>query len=183
MIGYLKNRYLSSPIKRIIILISLFVTLVPTAMIAIFAFTYYKIGVQPLFDEQVRKSISQTVEIANRYLKEHKDNIKSDVFALAKDIEKNYHALMEEPILFAPFLDKQAGLRNLSEIVVFQHDRIIAKNTFSFSFAFERLPIEELIQAENGDVVILNSQSEDKVQALIKLDYFMQNISSSWQIC
>lgn len=173
MLSYLRNRYLNSSLsKKIIILITLFITIVPTTLIAALAAAYYKVGVQALFNEQISKSISQTVEIADRYLKEHKDNIKADTFALAKDIEKNYNALLEEPDLFTPFLDKQAELRNLSEIVVFQYDKVIAKNSFSFAFAFERLPEAELLEADRGDVVILNSISEDKVRAIIKLSHF-----------
>ncbi len=174
MISYLRNHYLNSSLsKKIIILITLFITIVPTILIATLATAYYKIGVQSLFDEQISKSISQTVEIADRYLKEHKDNIRADTFALAKDIEKNYNALLEEPAFFTPFLDKQAELRNLSEIVVFQYDRIIAKNSFAFAFAFERLPEAELMEADNGEVVIINSINEDKVRAVIKLSHFL----------
>ncbi len=174
MISYLRNYYLNSSLSRkIIILITVFITIVPTTLIAFLSAAYYKVGVQSLFDEQISKSIAQTVEIADLYLKEHKDTIKADTFALAKDIEKNSNTLIEEPSIFTPFLDKQAELRNLSEIVVFQYDRVIAKNSFAFAFAFERLPEAELIEANHGDVVMLNSLSEDKVRAIIKLSDFV----------
>jgi two-component system nitrogen regulation sensor histidine kinase NtrY len=174
MISDLRKRYINSSLsKKIIILITIFITIVPALLIGTLAIAYYKIGVQSLFDEQISKSISQTVEVADRYLKEHKDNIRADALALAKDIEKNYNALLEEPVFFTPFLDKQAELRNLSEIVVFQYDRIIAKNSFAFAFAFERLPEAELMEADSGEVVILNSISEDKVRAVIKLSHFL----------
>ena len=173
MLRYLKNRYLDFNLgKKIIVLITLFITLVPTTLIATLSFIYYKVGIQSLFDEQISKAISQTVEIADRYLREHKDNIKLDVLFLAKDIEKNYDVLVDEPSLFITFLDKEVELRNLSETIVFQYDKIIAKNTFSFSYAFEKLPIDDLLIADGGDVVILNSKNEDKVQALVKLNYF-----------
>ncbi|MDF3047097.1 MAG: nitrogen regulation protein NtrY [Candidatus Midichloriaceae bacterium] len=174
MLSRFRKYYLNSSLsKKIILLITLFVTIVPTTLIATLAIAYYKIGVESLFNEQIGKSISQTVEVSNRYLKEHKDNIKADTFALAKDIEKNYNILLEEPALFVPFLDKQAELRNLSEIVVFQYDKIVAKNSFSFAFAFERLPEQELLEADTGEVVILSSINEDKVRAVIKLSHFV----------
>lgn len=175
MLRYLKVKYLNSSLRRkIIILIALFVTLVPTTLIATLAVGYYTVGIQALFNEKMSKSISQTVEVAERYLKEHKDNVRADILAIAKDVDKNYNVLMEDPSLFTPFLDKQAELRNLSEIVIFQRDRVIAKNSFSFSFAFERLPEAELNQADKGDVVILHTASQDKVRAILKLNNFVQ---------
>lgn len=175
MIRYLKVKYLNSSLRRkIIILISIFVTLVPTTLVAALAAAYYTVGIQALFNEKMSKSISQTVEIAERYLKEHKDNVRADVLAIAKDIDKNYYVLMEDPSLFTPFLDKQAELRNLSEVIIFQRDHIVAKNSFSFSFAFDLLPEAELAQAEKGDVVIIHTAREDKVRAILKLNNFVQ---------
>src|SRR3954467_8832574 len=101
MLKRLKIRYLNTSLRRkIVILISLFVTLIPTTLIAILAFTYYKLGIESLFNEKISKSINETVEIAQQYFKEHKDNIRADVLAIAKSIDLNYVAIVEDPELF-----------------------------------------------------------------------------------
>ncbi|MCE2993141.1 MAG: ATP-binding protein [Alphaproteobacteria bacterium] len=175
MINYLKAIYINSSLrKKIIILISLFVTLTPLTLVSILAFTYYKLGIASAFNEQMAKAISETVYIADLYLKEHKDAIKGDILAIAKDIEHSYYTLATNPEVFGAFLDKQSEVRNLAEIVVFQKEHIIAKNSFSLSFAFEKLPEHALTEAASGDVVILSNTQSDKVQALIKLTSFSQ---------
>jgi two-component system, NtrC family, nitrogen regulation sensor histidine kinase NtrY len=174
MFRRLKNKYLNSNLKRkIVILITLFITLIPTTLAAILSFTYYKLGIESLFNEQTSKAINGTFEIAQQYLKEHKDNIRADILAIAKGIDLNYTNLIDDPDSFVLYLDKQAEFRNLSEVLVFQPDRIISKNTFSFSFAFEKIPEVALQKADDGDVVIIATSSNDKVRALLRLNNFV----------
>jgi two-component system nitrogen regulation sensor histidine kinase NtrY len=175
MLGYFKKKYVNSTLSRkITLLITVFVTVIPMTLVVGFAVAYYKVGIQALFNEQIRKSIGQTVEIAERYLKEHKENIKSDALALANDVERNFPILHEDPELFRVFIDKQAELRNLSEIVVFHREKILARNSFAFSFAFEKLPDAALKEADEGQVIILNNPAGvDKVRAILRLDDVM----------
>lgn len=161
--------------KKIIFLVSLLVTITPTILVTILALTYYKFGIEALFNEKISKAIDNTVEVAELYLQEHKDNIRADILTVAKYIDLNYFTLINDPSeeLFVQFLDKQAELLDLSEIVVFQKDKLIAKNTFSFALNFEKLPSEEYLKkAENGDVVIISSTNSNRVRALLKLNNF-----------
>jgi two-component system nitrogen regulation sensor histidine kinase NtrY len=149
-------------------MISVFVILLPSLFFAILAYAYHAYGIESLFNEKVSKALSQSVEIAESYLKEHKENIRADILEIANDIYRNREALDEDPSLYRPFLDKQASLRNLSEIMIFERDRVVAQNTFSFSLAFEKFPEQQLLDAEKGDVIII-SNADDKVRALLKL--------------
>lgn len=159
---------------KIVIMMSLMVTVTPTILVSVLAFTYYHIGVESLFNEKISKVVTESVDIAEAYLKEHKENIKTDILAISKDIERNYFTLKEDPSLFTPFLDKQAELRNLSEIMVFQRDKVIAKNSFTLSLAFEKFPEEQLNSITDLEPVIINTKSDDKVRAIIKLNEFTQ---------
>jgi two-component system, NtrC family, nitrogen regulation sensor histidine kinase NtrY len=161
--------------KKIIFLVSLLVTITPTILVTILALTYYKFGIEALFSEKISKAIDNTVEVAELYLQEHKDNIKADILTIAKFIDLNYFTLINDPTpdLFVKFLDKQAELLDLSEVVIFQKDRMVAKNTFSFALNFEKLPSDEdLKKAEGGDVVLLSSADNNRVRALLKLNNF-----------
>lgn len=169
MLKGLKSQYIDSSLrKKIILLISFFVTLTPTTLVAITALLYYKLGIESLFNEQINQSLNQTVTFAELYLQEHKENIKSEVLAIAKDFERNYPLMMEDPTLLQTFMDKQAEVRNLSEVIIFQRDRILAKNSFSFSSIFDKISEQDLVNAEEGGVVLLG-ETRDKVRAILKL--------------
>lgn len=174
MFKRLRVKFVNSTLRRkIVFLTTILVTIIPTVLIAGLALTYYKLGIESLFNEKISKAVSNTTEVAALYLQEHKENIRADILAIAKDLELNYLTLRENPELFTTFLDKQVELRNLIEIVIFQRDgRLIAKNSLSFALSFENLPDTQLAQAQNNEVIILDSPSNDRVRALLKLNYF-----------
>ncbi len=172
MLNFLKHRFERTTLrKKIIIVITVVASLVPTVLISTLAFTYYKLGIEALFNEKISTAISSTVYVAEAYLQEHKKNITSDVLSIASDIERNLPILMEDEHNFVLFLDKQAELRKLSEVYVFRKDELIAKNSFSLSMLFERVPDQDLKKAESGEVVMIDV-TEEKVRALIKLHNF-----------
>ena len=170
----LKRRFNYATLRlKIVVMMAVLVIIAPTILVSMLAYSYYNYGIQNLFHDKISRALSQSVDIAEAYVKEHRENIKSDAFAISKDIERNYYTLMEDPSLFKPFLNKQAELRNLSEIIVFQQDKVIAKNTYSLSVAFEKLPLNELKNSKENDVLIFGEETDEKVRALIKLNSFV----------
>ena len=171
----IKKFYNTTLKKKLIILMAGLVTITPIVLIAMLASVYYYLGIESLFNEKISKVVSETAHIANLYLEEHKSSIKSDAMAVASDIDRNYYTLMEEPELFTVLLDKMSTLRNLSEAIIFTNAGIIAKTSFSFSLMFDKIPKASLVEANNGDVVILKSNVEDRVRAIFKLSWFPQD--------
>lgn len=159
--------------RKIVFIVGGLVTITPTVLVATFALIYYFLGVEKLFNEKIGFAISETVKIAELYLKEHKDSIKADILGITNDIAKNQEVLSESPEYFSIFLNKQAELRNLSEAMVFTPTQILGKNYLSFSLTFEKLPEDIFNEASSGKPVILSTEQEDKVRAVIKLDNFI----------
>lgn len=151
---------------------SVVATIIPTTLLSLLIYTYYHFGIEAMFNEKISKAVSKTSEIATEYLQEHKDSIKADILDIAKAIDRNYPTLIGDPKLFTPFLDKFAELRKLSEVMIFKPNQLIAKNTFSFSLAFEKFPDVHIENAEDGHVVMLDSENSDKVRAILKLNNF-----------
>ncbi len=150
-------------------MISVLVTILPAILLATISYTYYSLGIESLFNDKISTALTHSVEIAEKYLKEHKDNIKTDILEIANGIHNNQDALSEDPSLYKLFVEKQASLRNLSEVMIFQRDRVIARNYLSLSLAFERLPEVQLLEADSGEVILLDQTTDDKVRALLKL--------------
>jgi two-component system nitrogen regulation sensor histidine kinase NtrY len=164
--------------QKITILMGGVVAITPTILIAIIATLYYYIGIEGLFDEKIKGSLSETVKIAQLYADEHKNNIKTEVLDIARDIDRNYYALAADRKLFDAFLEKQAKVRNMSEAVIFSKRLgIIARTrlslSLSLSLSFELPPERLLHEADSsGSVVVLGSSDNDRVRAMIKIDNF-----------
>lgn len=147
-------------LRKIVLMFSLG-TAIPTAIIAIFAFIFFNYGIHSWFNDKVSTALNESVAVAEAYLKEHKENIKSEALAMANDMNINAYQLMHNPELFANFIETQSQARSLYEIIVFRWSdkRILAQSRFSFSLRFA---LENLTEADIDNV--------DKQQAIILAD-------------
>ena len=150
------------------------VTLIPTIVVAVFSSLYFHLGVHAWFNEKVGIALNESVQVAESYLTEHKKIISADALAMANDLNRQANILMNNPRVFVKVINTQAALRSLTEAIVFQNDNILAKTTLSFALTFEleNLSKETIEAANNGEVVIITNDNEDRVRALIKLPNF-----------
>ena len=115
-----------------------------------------------------------SVAVAEAYLHEHKQNIRADVLAMAKDLNRNAIALENNPALFGRVVNFQSSVRELSEAVVFDGSgEVLARSGFSYLLEIDPIPSDELDKARKGEVAIMTSVDEDRVRALIRLDGFL----------
>ena len=99
--------------------------------------------------------------------------------------KKHYYTLVSEFMLqqtqvvtvipfFNRFITDQVGIRNLSEAVIVDGTgQIIAKSRFAFSIIFSELDSDWLDRARNDEVVITRTDDNTKIQALVKLNNFV----------
>lgn len=160
-----------SRLQRRIVLIFSLVTIIPTVIVSLFSALFLHLGIETWFDERVQTALEESVAVAEAYLKEHENTIRADALAMASDIKRELPIMMTSPASFAKLLSGQSMLRNLSEAIVFQPGRVVARTELSFSLAFEHLPQHVLDQADRGDIVVM-SDGDDKIRALIQLDAF-----------
>lgn len=156
---------------RIVLMFSLACS-IPTVIVTVFSVLFFNIGIESWFDHRVSTAIEESVAVAEAYLSEHKEVIRADVLAMANDLNREAYDLANSPELFRKVVVAQGALRSLTEAVVFQQNKILAQTELSLSLAFERLPIDVMEKAASGEVVIVTSDTDDKVRALIKLDNF-----------
>ncbi len=154
--------------KRILTLFSV-VTIVPTIIVSVFSALFFNMGIQTWFNERVQTAVNESLAVAEAYLSEHKENIRGDALAMANDLNQLAGMTATNLPEFNRIVATQSELRLLTEAIVFQRNRIIAKGRLSFSLAFERIPQDMLERAANGEVVIMTTD-DDKVRALVRLD-------------
>ncbi len=153
--------------KRILILFGL-VAILPTIIVSVFATLFFNVGIQTWFNERVQTAVGESLVVAEAYLAEHKENIRADAIAMADDLNRVSTLSTSDPKEFNRIVAAQSALRLLGESMVFRGNRILAQGKFSFALAFERIPQDLLERASRGEVVML-SDSDDRVRALIKL--------------
>ena len=123
-----------------------FITIIPAILVAGFAAIFINVGVQSWFGEPVRAALSEAQEVADSYLKEHMQAIKHDASDIVRELAPQMLALENNPNAFARLLTHLAYSRRLSEVVVLNgHKQVVARSLLSFSFEFEKLPLDRAI--------------------------------------
>lgn len=151
---------------RIVVMFSL-ITMVPTIMVAGFSAFFLHAGIQAWFSERVNTGLEESVMVAEAYLKEHRDIIKSDIRAMASDIDRDFYDGMTSPTALSRVLTRQATHRGLTEAAILQNDQMLARTNLTFSLAFDSLPPLATESAEQGETVIV--ADDDKIRAIVKL--------------
>ncbi len=151
------------------------IAVAPTILVSLFSLLMFDYGVREWFSERVGTAVKSSQEIAESYLAEHRQSIRADALALAAGFNRDLDRLLANPAHFTQIVRAQAAYRNLTDAVVFeQNGRVLARTALSFSFEFDRLPIDTLIQSRNGEVAILTNDADDRIRAIVKLDRYIE---------
>src|SRR5579872_4980877 len=86
---------------RLVGLFSL-IAVLPTIIVAVFSYLFFSFGVESWFSDKVRTAISESVAVADAYVKEHQQTIRADVLAMAAQLDRNAGALQLNPEYLAP---------------------------------------------------------------------------------
>ena len=158
---------------RLVALFSL-VAVLPTIVVATFSVLLFDFGLQGWFSDRVSTAVRASLAVAQSYLEEHRQSIRSDALAIAQDLNREGISLVLNPSRFKRILDAQVRVRSLTEAIVFDGGgQIISRAGFSLLLDFDpEIPDWALNQAKNGEVVILTAQTEDRVRALLRLGRF-----------
>ncbi|TQV79195.1 PAS domain-containing sensor histidine kinase [Denitrobaculum tricleocarpae] len=156
---------------RLVGLFSL-VAVMPTIIVATLSFFLLDFGLQGWFSERVSTAVKESFAVANAYLEEHRQTIGADVLAMAQDISREGSAVAYNPQRLNQVLGAQAALRSLTEaMIVDSSQRVIARAGFSLLLDFDpQVPEWALRRAQEGEIVILTSPTDDRVRGLVRLD-------------
>ncbi|MEH6524902.1 MAG: PAS domain-containing sensor histidine kinase [Sneathiella sp.] len=156
--------------RRIVRLFSL-IAVAPALMVALFSALFFNIYFQKHFSDPVNTAVSESLVVADAYIKEHIQNIRSDVFAMAAQINRAPPQILENRARFGAYLSDQVIARNLSEAVVIDGSQtVIAQSELSFALEFDEISPATFNEAREQDVVITTNGTDDRVRALIRLD-------------
>lgn len=150
-----------------------FLAAAPTIIMTVFSAFFFYFGVQTWFSERVHTAINESLAVAESYLEEHKQVIRSDTMAMAADLDRQADILLSKPKVLETVIDTQSMLRNLPEAIIFtKSGKVLARSDLTLSLEFEKVAPEILKEADRGEVILMTGQNRDRVRALIKLDNF-----------
>ncbi len=143
----------------------------PAIIVAGFSLLFFNFGLESWFSDRVRTAVTSSSAVAQAYLNEHLRTVEADALWIAGALNRDAPVLAANPQLLERVLVFQVGTRNLSEALVFEENgRILGRAGFTIVLEFEPIPTSAFDEARSGEVVILRSEADDRVRALIRLD-------------
>ncbi len=147
------------------------IALVPAIIVSVSSAVFFSIGIQGWFSERVRTALAESLLVAEAYLREHRQAIRGDLLAMARDVNRSAPTLWGEPARLSRLLAAQALLRGLSEAYIFDGTgRVLAQWNLSFVLDHDPVPVQALREARGGEAVVLIAGSEDRMRAIVRLD-------------
>ena len=153
-------------------LVALFavIAVLPAIVVSVFSVLFLSSGLETWFGDRIRTALDNSMNVAQAYLEEHKENIRADALAMASDLNRQAPQLVADHERLQQFVAGQAAVRNLTEAIVFDRlGNILARTGLSFGLESEYLPPQTLARAEAGEVVTVTSSADDRVRALVSL--------------
>lgn len=146
---------------------------IPAIILTVFSAFFFHYGIQAWFSQRVQTAINESQAVAQAYLEEHQQVIRADTLAMANDLDRQFTFFIANNEALEKIVETQSVLRNFSEVLVFQEPgEILARSKLTFSLEFDDIPTFAMENAQNGDVVILTNNDDDRVRALLKLNNF-----------
>ncbi len=147
----------------------------PAIVVAIFAAVLFDFGLRIWFSDQVSTVVRNSLAVAEAYLDEHQRAVAGEAVAMARVLTSQGPTRLVNQRRLQGLLAQQVSDRALSEAVIFDGNRReVARGGFRVFADFNprNLPAWALEQARNGDVVILPSEEDSRIGALVYLDSF-----------
>ena len=157
---------------RIIGLFSL-IAAAPAIMVAIVASVTLDRGLDRLFSTRTRSAIENSMIVAEAYLRDHAQIVRSDIMVMAFDIARNKPMFEQDPEKLRQFLTFQAQVRGLAAAIVLNKDlKVIARADVNINQTFALPPRDALphIGSKEPQVVLL--PDANYVAAVIKLEQY-----------
>lgn len=171
-----KGRVGSRLLMRLVIISSI-IAIIPSIVVALSSSFYLNLGIKSWFDERVSSAVVESVAVADAYLKEHSEIVRSDALSIASDITNRNLFIGTNQAELESYLNFQTSRKLLAEIIIFRKTRygfeVIANSSFSFALdPLSKVRKEKITAADNGEISLISDETDHKVSALIKLNNY-----------
>ncbi|OSP55258.1 PAS domain-containing sensor histidine kinase [Pseudoruegeria sp. SK021] len=153
------------------------VALIPTVLVAVFAGLTLNVGLEGWFSERVRQVIGASLSAAEAYEEEQRLGLQEDAQALANllDAQRQRTALLSDGDIRVILTQGQSQIqRGLKEAYVINGvAEINARGEGSYLFDFEAPTDDQIAEARQGGIVVIQDWDNNEFRALVFLDAFV----------
>lgn len=153
------------------------IALVPAVLVAIFAGLTVNIGLEGWFSDRVRSVVGTSLQAAEAYKEEHRDDLITDTDALARFLEgaKRSNFFVSDADLRQILTQGQSQIqRGLHEAYVIDGvGELKARGERSYLFNFEKPTADEIARAGAGETVLIEDWKINEFRALTALPAYV----------
>lgn len=154
---------------RIVGLFSI-IAAVPAILVAIVASVTLDRGLDRLFSTRTRAAIENSVMVAEAYLRDHAQIVRSDILVMSTDIARSKPILEQDGTKLGQYLTFQASIRGLAAAIVIDKDlNVLARADLPVSQTFAMPPRDALPRISETEPQIVLLPDTNYVAAVVKL--------------
>ena len=148
--------------------------LTPAVIAGILGLVLVNFGINDWFNDKIKSVINNSLNVAEGYVEEHNNSIKSDIYAMSNDLNRNYNIYINNRFTFEKYFQEQSIIRSLPEAYLIDNKGdVLMSKVYTIFTQYYRPRSEVIERAANGELAIMTSTTVNKVYALIKLPNFI----------
>src|SRR5262245_37965272 len=146
---------------------------VPAILVAIVASVTLDRDLDRLFSTRTRSAVENSLIVAEAYLRDHAQFVRSDIMITAFEIARSKSIFEQDPDKLRQFLTFQAAARGLGAAIVIDKDlKVIARANVNTNQTFALPPRDALAHINSKEPQIVLLPDANYVAAIIKLEQF-----------
>jgi two-component system nitrogen regulation sensor histidine kinase NtrY len=154
---------------RIVSLFSI-IAAAPAILVAVVASITLDRGLDQLFASRMREAVENSVIVAQAYLRENAQTVRSDILLMAFDVSRGHDFFTKNPAELHQYLTFQASARGLAAVIEFDNDMTeIGRAEVPISQVFTLPPREALKGISDREPQVVLLPDSNYVAAVIKL--------------
>ena len=164
-----RNKAGSQTNFKYVSLFSLF-TFIPSLLVAIFSLFIFNFGVQNFFNDQIKKAVNNSYDLAKNYSVENKNTIKTDIFLMSVGVNRASSLFYSNENRFKNIIRSEKILRRVDDVYLIDSSGNIMFSDLLNPEEKFNIPNEEIFdQALEGLPVIISDNKENKSSAIMKI--------------
>jgi len=145
----------------------------PAILVAIVASVTLDRGLDRLFSTRTRAAIENSLIVAEAYLRDHAQIVRSDIMVMAAEIARSKPILEQDPGKLGQYLTFQASVRGLAAAIVLDNNlNVIARANLKINQTFALPPRDALPHISDREPQMVLLPDTDYVAAVIKLQNY-----------
>jgi two-component system, NtrC family, nitrogen regulation sensor histidine kinase NtrY len=145
----------------------------PAILVAIVASVTLDRGLDRLFSTRTRAAVENSLIVAEAYLRDHAQIVRSDLMVVAVDLTRNKPFFDNQPDKLSQFLTFQSAVRGLSAAMIIDKDlNVVARAETKVTQSFALPPKDALPHIGKTEPQVVLLPDTDYVAAVVQLDGF-----------